>query len=168
MKSSFISFVLAGLAGAVALFLFDGALQAVPGAGVRAVIRQEAPDVTLPGLAGQPGQMTYLATANTVSFIATQAAEYYNPARFLALEFLSALGVAFLLAGIYHGLGEKGLRKRLWLTLLMGLAATFAIHFPYLNWWGFSVAYTLGVTLKTLAGWLLVGFIQNYFIFKVR
>jgi hypothetical protein len=158
----------ATISGGILLFLFDGAFQAIPGLGVRAVERLETNGLTTSDFSVLINRMSYLVTDNTVSFIATKSADYYDLPRFFAVEFISALSIALLFAFIFSKVRGLSLIDRLQFTMCFALVACFAIHLPYLNWWGFSWAYTAGVVLKTILGWLLVAFVQNRFIFKIR
>lgn len=158
----------ATIAGAVVLFLFDGAFQSIPNFGVSAVERLETNELTATKLDERTNRMTYLVTGNTVSFVATKQAHYYNLPRFFAVEFLSALAIAFVFALLFTTIKLHSLKERIWLTAGFAITASFATHIPYCNWWGFSLAYTAGVVLKTVAGWLLAAFIQNRFIFKIK
>lgn len=159
---------LAAVIGGILLFLFDGAFQAIPGIGVRSVERLQTNALTTADFDTKANRMSYLLTDNTVSFIATQSSDYYNMPRFFIIEFFTALAIAWLLALLFTRMKGFGLKDRLLFTVGFALIASFAIHLPYWNWWGFSSPYTLGVVLKTIVGWLLVAFIQNRFIFKTR
>lgn len=160
--------IIASIAGAILLFLFDGAFQSIPYVGVRAVTRLETNALTTAAFDTLAGRMAYIATDKTVSFVATKSADYYHLTRFFAIEFLSALAIAFILALLFAKIKLPHLGERLWLTLAFALVASFAIHVPYLNWWGFSAAYTIGVTLKTTMGWLLLSFFQNRLIYNIK
>jgi hypothetical protein len=159
---------IATILGAIALFLFDGAFQAIPNFGVRAVERLETSELTTTNFNDLTNRMAYIATDKTVSFVATKQANYYNLSRFFAIEFISALVIAFAFALIFAKIKFQNLRDRLLLTFGFSLIASFAIHLPYFNWWGFSIPYTVGVISKTILGWLLISFIQNRFIYKIK
>ncbi len=159
---------IATILGAVVLFLFDGAFQAIPNFGVRAVERLETNGLTTTNFNDLTDRMAYIATDKTVSFVATKQADYYDLSRFFAIEFISALVIAFVFALLFAKIKSQSLRDRLLLTLGFSLITSFAIHLSYFNWWGFSVPYTIGVIAKTILGWLLISFIQNRFIYKIK
>jgi hypothetical protein len=159
--------VLATIIGGIALFFSDGAFQAIPNFGVRAVERMENANLTTPEFAKIAHPMAYIVTNQTVSFTATQPAQFYNLGKFFTIEFLSALLISFIFALIFSKMANISLKNRVYLTILFAFAASTAIHFSYFNWWGFSAAYTIGVTLKTIFGWTLLAYIQNRFIFKI-
>lgn len=159
---------IAAIAGAIVLFLFDGAFQAIPGLGVSAVEPLETQDLTTAYFPELANRMAYIITDKTVTFAATKEAAYYNMGRFLAVEFASAFVVSLLFALFFSKVENRGLSDRMVLTVMAAIIATFAIHIPYFNWWGFSFAYTLGVAARTVLGWSLLAFIQNRFIFKVK
>jgi hypothetical protein len=159
---------IATILGAIALFLFDGAFQAIPNFGVRAVERLETNELTTTNFNDLTNRMAYIATDKTVSFVATKQADYYDLSRFFALEFISALVTAFAFALIFAKIKFQSLRDRLLLTFGFSIIASFAIHLPYFNWWGFSLHYTAGVVSKNILGWLLISFIQNRFIYKIK
>jgi hypothetical protein len=159
---------LASVAGGFVLFLFDGAFQAIPHFGIRAVERMGNDTLTLSGVNGLTDGMAYVVTGKTVSFVATRPADYYDPVRFFSIEMVSAFIIATILALIFSRNHGITLRQRMLYTLGFSVMACFAIHVPYLNWWGFSVPYTLGVVSKTILGWLLVAYVQNRFIYKTR
>lgn len=158
----------ATIIGAIALFLFDGAFQALPKFGIRAVERLETNDLTTSQFVEHADRMVYIAADKTVSFVASKPADYYNLTKFFILEFCSDLLIAMLFALLFAKINITALSDRLWLTFGFSLIAIFAIHFAYFNWWGFSIAYTLGVALKTALGWLFIAFIQNRFIYKIK
>lgn len=160
--------IYATITGAVVLFLFDGLFQAIPNFGVRAVERMETNDLTTAKFSELTNRMAYIATDKTVSFVATRPAGFYNVSRFFAIEFLSALAIALAFAILFAKIPMGSLKDRLLLTAGFALAASFAIHIPYLNWWGFSMLYTIGVVVKTILGWTLIALIQNRFIFKFK
>jgi hypothetical protein len=160
--------IIATLVGAITLFLFDGLLQAIPGFGVTAVKRIETNKLTTPEFNDLNNHMSYIVTDNTVSFVATKSASYYNISRFFVVEFISALLIALLFAIVFAKINLHSLRQRLMLTIYFACITCIAIHFSYFNWWGFSLAYTAGVALKTIFGWLLISFIQNRFIYKIK
>lgn len=160
--------IVATVIGAVVLFLFDGALQAIPNFGVRAVERLETNQLTTAEFSELANSMAYIATENTVSFVAIKEADYYNLSRFFAIEFFSAFAIAMVFALLFGKITFADLGDRIWLTFGFSLIAGFAIHLPYFNWWGFSMAYTVGVVSKTMVGWLLVAFIQNRLIYKIK
>lgn len=157
--------VVATLAGAIFLFLFDGALQALPGWGIRAVERIQWSTTgevnTLPAMA-------YLMSPNQVQFIATQPAGYYNPIRFFTIEAFSALLIAGIMAVLFARLAVGSLRQRISLAFLFSLIACLAIHLPYANWWGFSLPYTAGVMVKTIIGMWGVAYLQNRWIYRIN
>ena len=160
--------ILATITGAIVLFLFDGAFQAIPNFGVRAVERIETTDFTTAKFSELTNRMAYIATDKTVSFVATRQIGFYNLSKFFAVEFLSAFLIALLFAFVFVKIRFNSLKDRLLLTTAFAIIASFAIHIPYLNWWGFSLAYTIGVVFKTVLGWMLIAFIQNRFIFKIK
>ena len=160
--------IIATITGTIVLFLFDGAFQAIPKFGVRAVERMETNDLTTTKFVELTDQMAYLVTDKTVSFVATKQADFYNLSKFFAIEFLSAFAIALLFALLFAKIKFERLKDRLLLTIGFAVIASFAIHIPYLNWWGFSLVYTIGVVLKTVFGWTLIAFIQNRFIFKIK
>jgi len=160
--------IMATITGTIVLFLFDGAFQAIPKFGVRAVERMETNDLTTTKFVELTDQMAYLVTDKTVSFVATKQADFYNLSKFFAIEFLSAFAIALLFALLFAKIKFERLKDRLLLTIGFAVIASFAIHIPYLNWWGFSLAYTIVVVLKTVFGWTLIAFIQNRFIFKIN
>jgi hypothetical protein len=160
--------IIATITGKIVLFLFDGAFQAIPKFGVRAVERMETNDLTTTKFVELTDQMAYLVTDKTVSFEATKQADFYNLSKFFAIEFLSAFAIALLFALLFAKIKFERLKDRLLLTIGFAVIASFGIHIPYLNWWGFSLAYTIGVVLKTVFGWTLIAFIQNRFIFKIK
>lgn len=160
--------IIATITGTIVLFLFDGAFQAIPNFGVRAVERMETNDLTTTKFLELTDQMAYLVTDKTVSFVATKQAHFYNLSKFFAIEFLSAFAIALLFALLFAKIKFERLKDRLLLTIGFAVIASFGIHIPYLNWWGFSLAYTIGVVLKTVFGWTLIVFIQNRFIFKIN
>lgn len=153
-------------AGTLVLFVFNALLQFIPGFGVSAVQTVESNAHTTAQFNQLAGAVTYLVTDHSVSFIASQPAAYYHLARFFTLEFFSAAAVAVLLALGIAQLRSPSLRHNLWLTAVFGLVATFAIHLPYFNWWGFSASYTVGVAFKTIAGWLLAVLVQHRIIYR--
>ncbi len=158
----------ATITGALVLFLFDGAFQAIPHFGVKAVERLETNSLTTANFNELTERMAYIVTDKTVSFVATKQAGYYNLPRFFVIEFISAFFIALIFALLFAKIKLPGLRDRLLLTFGFSLLASFAIHIPYLNWWGFSLLYTVGVISKTVIGWSLLAFIQNRFIFKIN
>lgn len=160
--------IIATIMGAVVLFLFDGAFQAVPHFGVSAVERLETHDFTTPQFNTLTDRMAYIATEQTVSFVATKHADYYNLTRFFIIEFFSAFAIALIFAMVFGRIKFTNLRERMLLTLAFSLIAGFAIHIPYFNWWGFSFSYTMGVISKTILGWTLLAYFQNRFIYKIR
>ena len=160
--------IIATLIGAIVLFLFDGAFQAIPNFGVRAVQRMETNELTTPKFSELTDQMVYIVTEKTVSFVATKHADFYNLSKFFVIEFLSAFAIALIFALLFTKIKYERLKDRILLTIGFAAIASFAIHIPYLNWWGFSLAYTIGVVLKTVIGWSLVAFIQNRFIFNIK
>lgn len=158
----FSKLLFATLAGAVVLFLWDGLMQALPGVGVRAVQTTEA-SALLPEIAAAPG-MTYVTTPESVSFVSTQPAGYYDVTRFFVIEAVSALVVSVLLAALFTTVRLSSRSKMLLVASIAGAAASAAIHIPYWNWWGFSIAYTAGVIAKTVFGWMAVALVQSRFI----
>jgi hypothetical protein len=160
--------IIATIIGTISLFLFDGAFQAIPNFGVRAVERLETNELTATKFNELTDRMAYIATDQTVSFVATKQADFYNLSKFFVIEFLSAFAIALLFALLFAKIKFGSLKHRLLLTLGFALIASFAIHIPYFNWWGFSFAYTIGVVSKTVLGWTLITFIQNRFIFKIK
>ena len=160
--------IIATVVGAVVLFLFDGALQAIPNFGVRAVERLETNQLTTGEFSELANSMAYIATETTVSFVAVKEVNYYNLSRFFAIEFFSAFAIAMVFALLFAKIPFADFRERLWLTFGFSLIAGFAIHLPYFNWWGFSLAYTGGVVIKTIMGWMLVALIQNRLIYKIK
>lgn len=160
--------IIATVIGSIVLFLFDGAFQAIPNFGVRAVERLETNELTAPKFNELTNRMAYIATDQTVSFVATRQAHFYNLSKFFAIEFLAAFAIALLFALLFAKIKFDSLKDRLLLTSGFALIASFAIHIPYFNWWGFSLAYTAGVVSKTVLGWTLIAFIQNRFIFKIK
>lgn len=160
--------IIATITGTIVLFLFDGAFQAIPNFGVRAVKRLETNGLTTTKFVELTDQMAYLVTDKTVSFMATKQADFYNLSKFFVIEFLSAFTISLLFALLFTKIRFERLKDRLLLTIDYAVIASFAIHIPYLNWRGFSLAYTIGVVLKTVFGWTLIAFIQNCFIFKIK
>jgi hypothetical protein len=160
--------IIASLAGAMVLFLFDGAFQAIPNFGVRAVERIESNELTTPKFNELTNQMAYITTNETVSFVATRPADFYNLPKFFAIEFFSAFAIATVLAILFAKIKNHSLKERLLLTISFASIACLAIHIPYLNWWGFSFYYTSVVIVKTLGGWAFIAFIQNRYIFKIK
>ena len=160
--------IIATITGAILLFLFDGAFQAIPHFGVRAVERVESNELTTQKFDDLTDSMTYIATDETVSFVATKKADYYSLSRFFTVEFASAFAIAWVFALLFARISLPSLRSRILLTAGFAVAASFAIHVPYWNWWGFSLPYTIGVVSKTLAGWTLIAYVQNRFIFKIK
>jgi hypothetical protein len=159
---------IATIVGAIVLFLSDGVFQAIPNFGVRAVERIETSYLTTEKFNELTNKMSYIATDKTVSFVATKPADFYNLSKFFVIEFFSALLISFVFALLFAKLTTLKLSQRMWLTLAFAFIASFAIHIPYFNWWGFSFAYTIGVVSKTVFGWTLIAFIQNRFIFKIK
>jgi hypothetical protein len=160
--------LLATLLGGVLLFLLDGAFQAIPHFGITAVQSLESKDYTTPKFAELQNRMAYINTGETVTFAATQPAGFYNLGKFFAIEFLCALGVAFLFAQAFARFPAAGLKVRVAVAFLFALAVCFAVHVPYLNWWGFSMPYALGVMTKTLTGWTTLAFFINKFVYKIN
>lgn len=128
----------------------------------------ETNDLTTTKFVELTDQMAYLVTDKTVSFVATKQADFYNLSKFFAIEFLSAFVIALLFALLFAKIKFERLKDRILLTIGFAVIASFAIHIPYLNWWGFSLAYTIGFVLKTVFGWTQIAFIQNRFIFKIK
>lgn len=160
--------IIATIVGAVVLFLFDGAFQALPDFGVRAVERLETNELTSKKFNELTDRMVYIVSDQTVSFVTIKQADYYNLTRFFKVEFLSAFSIALIFAVVFGQFKFTNLRERILLTFAFSLIASLAIHFPYFNWWGFSFSYTLGVVSKTILGWILLSYIQNRFIYKIR
>lgn len=160
--------ILATFLGALVLFVFDGSYQALPNFGVRAVERIESNDLTTSKFTELSDRMAYIASDNTVSFVATKKANYYNLLNFFILEFLSDIVISLLFALVFGLIKFKNFHDRIVLTLAFSLIASFAIHIPYFNWWGFSTSYTIGVVSKTIFGWILLSFVQNKLIFKFK
>ncbi len=160
--------LIATITGAVALLLFDGLFQAIPNVGIRAVERFESAELTTAKFSELANQMAYIATEETVSLVAVKEADYYNLPKFFAIESVSALAIALLLTLLFSKIKLHSLKDKLFLTSGFAMIASFGIHIPYFNWWGFSLPYTVGVVLKTVLGWLLVVFIQNHFIAKTK
>jgi hypothetical protein len=133
MNMSIKQTITATVTGAVALFLFDGALQAIPDFGVRAVERLETNELTTRGFDELTDRMAYVVTEQTVSFVATKSADYYDLSRFFAVELLSAFAIAFIFALLFAKIGLRSLRDRLFLTLGFAIVASFSIHIPYFN-----------------------------------
>lgn len=150
--------------GAILLFIFDGAFQAIPNFGVRAVERTESTELTTDAFEELAGRMSYLVTEGTVSFIASQRADYYNLTRFFMVEFITAVIISFLFSLLLHRLNVLSRNQRLSVAFGFAVVASLAIHLPYYNWWGFSLPYTLGVCAKTIFGWTLLAIVQNRFI----
>jgi hypothetical protein len=151
--------------GALILFLWDGAWQTIPHIGVRAVVEHQQPEDRM--LAAQGIGMRYLKTEAHVALMAIRSADHYSPGRFLTIEAFSAFMVSFFL---FHALGSQtsspGRRART--AAIMALAAALAVHVPYWNWWGFSASYTVGVILKLVGGWGLVGAIQGWLLTRLN
>jgi|GEM_PF-5169349 len=160
--------IIAAIVGTISLFLFDGAFQAIPNFGVRAVERVESNELTTSRFNELTNKMTYIASDKTVSFVAVKHADYYKLSRFFVVEFISASIIALVFALVFGKIRFYNLRERLLLAFAFTIVASFAIHIPYFNWWGFSLSYTLGVISKTVLGWVLIAFIQNRFIYKIK
>ena len=160
--------IIATVVGTIVLFLFDGAIQAIPDFGISAVESLQTNSLTTEQFPELSNRMAYIITDKTVSFVATKPLAYYSLPKFFAIELLSAFIISLLFAVLFSKFSTSKLSDRLLLTFVFGFIATMAIHIPYLNWWGFSILYTIGMTVRTVLGWLLIVFIQNYFIYKIR
>lgn len=160
--------IISTVLGALVLFLFGGAFQAIPHFGIGAVESIRAANLTTEEFNNLVNRMVYITTDKTVSFVATKPVDYYNLSRFFAVEFLSALIISFLFALLFSRMQNTKLSDRLLLTFVFSLICTFAVHIPYYNWWGFSSLYTIGVALRTILGWLLIAYLQNRCIYKIK
>ncbi len=159
--------ILASVLGGIALFLIDGAFQAIPNFGIRAVERLETNDLTTQAFDNLQHPMAYIVTDKVVSFTASQSAQFYNLGKFFTIEFISAILISFLFAVVFSKMKGYNLNEKLRITLLFALIASIAIHISYFNWWGFSAVYTIGVISKTIIGWTALAYIQNRFFFKI-
>jgi hypothetical protein len=159
--------IFATLLGGIALFLLDGAFQAIPNFGIRAVERLETSNLTTQEFDNLQHPMAYIVTDKVVSFTASQPAQFYNLGKFFTFEFISALVISFLFALVFSKMIGFNLKERLRMTFIFALIASIAIHISYFNWWGFSAVYTIGVILKTTIGWTALAYIQNRFFFKI-
>jgi hypothetical protein len=160
--------ILATILGAVALFVSDSAFQAIPNFGIRAVEQLETKEFTTESFSLLTNRMAYIVTDNTVSFVATQPANFYQLSKFFTVESLSVLAICLIFAIVFSKLGTTALRNRILITFSFALIASLAIHIPYFNWWGFSLLYTVGVILKTVLGWVVVSYVQNSIVYKVK
>lgn len=160
--------IIATILGAIVLFLFDGVFQGIPNFGVRAVERLETNDLTSAKFSERTDRMTYLVTDKTVSFLVTKKAEYYNLKKFFIIEIVSVFVISFVFALVFTIIKIQNLREALILVNAFAIIASFAIHIPYMNWWGFSLSYTVGVVFKTILGWTLLSFVQYFFLFRSK
>lgn len=77
----------------------------------------------------------------------------------LALQFVTDLVVAFLLALTILGISCRTIPGRAGFTAMLGVAAGIAIHGAHWNWYGFTPAYTIVNTLDLAISWFLAGMV---------
>lgn len=159
---------IATVIGTITLFVFGGIFQAIPFFGIGSVQNIQTSNITIDKFDETINEMSYVTTKQSVSFIATKPINYYNLTKFFIVELISVFFSSLILALAFSKMGQTKLSERLTLTLAFALLCTFATHIPYFNWWGFSSQYTVGVTLRTILGWILVAYIQNRFIYKIK
>ena len=75
----------------------------------------------------------------------------------LAIQILGAGLVTTLLVAIKKP--KTSYLEKLGFVLLFSLAAAVVCHLPYLNWWGFSLEFTLLAFVDLFIGWLLAGLV---------
>lgn len=160
--------VTATVIGTIALFVFGAIFQAIPNLGIGSVENMTAHTISVDNFNGSTNGMAYITTDKAVSFVASRPVGYYNLTKFFIIEIMSVFAISLLFAISFSKMGQTKLTHRLLLTLVFALIGTFAIHIPYYNWWGFSSSYTIGVTLRTIIGWMLVAYIQNRLIYKIK
>jgi hypothetical protein len=89
---------------------------------------------------------------------------YYSIPRYFAFEFVTQLGVAFLLTMIVGLTDSLAPETQMLLIALIGLTGSMGILFQYWNWWGFPVKLVIGSTLNLIIGWIVVSFVLLRFI----
>ena len=74
-------------------------------------------------------------------------------------QILGGLIAAFIISATVASLTTRGI-----MVTLMGVFAWLAISLPYWNWYRFPAAFTIGVGLDNVIGWLLGGFLIAWLI----
>ena len=83
----------------------------------------------------------------------------------MPLHMAAGLGIQIFGAGLVTGLlllvkkPETSFAEKLGFVILFASAAGVVCHFPFWNWWGFSVRFTLLSLADLLIGWFLAGLV---------
>ena len=159
---------------AVLLTILGGASQALPwGSGSAQQLRQQSmrrsrefgtkadqvvdvaanPIVTAEFDIVTRNRVSTLSTDNSFSWIVSKPIEYYKPARYLVLEFVTQVLVAVGIVGVNFLLADSSQSTRVSVVLLAAALTAVAAYGPLLNWWGLTSRYVVGVSLTTVVSW---------------
>jgi hypothetical protein len=100
-----------------------------------------------------------------VYFVAKNDASFYNPNKFMPVEFLTQLIVWFLISVILFKSKIQDYWNRIYLVLLLGGLVGAAFFLPLWNWWGFSALYVVVRWTNLMLGWFLTSLAVSY-VFK--
>ncbi|MDX2008426.1 MAG: hypothetical protein SFU83_24540 [Meiothermus sp.] len=142
------------LLGGTVLFAWSGVTQNLPW-GFRAVGKVDSAPELADRVRRQTGDGMFFTTDGVSSLVVVRPQNYYNPARYFGLEFLTQVAVALVLTAVLSLISPLGGGQKLAVIGLVGLVTALAVDFQYWNWWGFSSRYSLGMASNRLLGWLL-------------
>lgn len=167
----------------VLLFVWSGVVQnfpwGVPSAQVLYQVSAEPEEERVPNARDVPyhtlttadfdremvGRVTTLTTDNTFSWIVTRPIEEYDPVAYLGKEALTQMVVGGMLTVLLWLTTGLGYFRRMGLVALCAIMASTATYGQLLNWWGLPLAYTLGVSLNLVVGWVLVTLVVGRLVF---
>lgn len=145
----------AWLVGGVILFFWTGLAQNVLPWGVKSVRSHGEKDGTPLVKSDMPTGMVFT-THGIAAFIAARPQAYYNPVRYMALEFVTQLVASAALVLVLSLFGSLDLGQRVLVGVGVWLVGFASIDLQYWNWWGFTLKYTAGIALNRLVGYLLM------------
>lgn len=145
----------AWLVGGVILFFWTGLAQNVLPWGVKSVRAHGENDGAPLVKSDMPTGMVFT-THGIAALIAARPQAYYNPMRYLALEFVTQLVVSAALVLVLAAFAPLDLGQRLLVGVGIWLVGFASIDLQYWNWWGFTLTYTVGIGFNRLMGYLLM------------
>jgi hypothetical protein len=176
--------VLAGLAGGVLVFIVSGFLHSATHlgeVGIRPIPNEDLVLMAMHNSLPEPGfyffpapnlspmskeekaaeQSRYLAKFKqgpTGILMYKPGGEDLNFGKLLVVQFLIGLVAAFIAAWILgRTVSATSYGTRVVIVLLIGLFAEIYIDFPYWNWYGFPMNYTLGHLFGGVLSWAIAG-----------
>ena len=101
-------------------------------------------------------------------FLVKRSADYYQPGRFMAVEFVGQLVTWGLIAFLMVRLGLRTHCERVGLALALAGVVGLGYFLPMWNWWGFPTEYVLVRWGNLAVGWTLAGAAASWALARAR